>query len=93
MTLRSKRIASGLCIDCGKLRGTDGTSTRCADDARKVNRKQATRIARLRRRRKKHNQCTECGEQLRGKGTLCPVHLHLQLQADRRYRRKQSLTP
>ena len=91
MTLRRKRIDQGLCIDCGDLRGTDGTATRCAADARKVNQKQASRIARLRRRRKKHNQCTECGEQLTGKGTLCPVHLLLQLQADRRYRRRQDV--
>lgn len=93
MTIRRQRIASGLCIDCGKSRGTEGTATRCAEDARKLNQKQAARIARLRRRRKKHNQCTECGEQLKGKGTLCPVHLHLQLQADRRYRRRQAAPP
>lgn len=93
MTLRHKRISQGLCIDCGSPRGEDGTSTRCADDARELNQKQAARIARLRRRRRKKGQCTECGEELRGKGTLCPVHLHLQRQADRRYRRKQSVSP
>lgn len=83
---RTERKAAGLCEECGKPRGEDGTAKHCRECAAQHNRKQASRNQRVRGERRSHNQCLECGEKLINKrDTLCSIHKYKRSVNDKRY--------
>lgn len=99
MTLRSKRqqlIADGLCVNysrCGRERGADGTKTMCRECAKAKSEKEAKRLSRMRRRKRKDGLCIEdgCRENAYKNRIRCKTHLILAAQANQRHRRKFKL--
>lgn len=84
--IRAERKAAGLCEECGKPRGEDGTAKHCRKCAIRHNKKQASRNQTMRAYRRAHNQCLECGERLLGKkDTLCSIHKYKKSLTDKRY--------
>lgn len=89
MRQKQQRKEQGLCIDCGKPRGEDGTTIRCRRCADSRNRRRALKLSEIRKERRARGECTQCGDKCRG--SLCRVHKVMQAQADaRHYRLRQS---
>jgi len=62
---QNSRISAGLCMDCGTLRGPDGTTVNCRSCALKKSRRASDRSARLRLEwRANESLCNSCGKTL-----------------------------
>lgn len=58
---KTRRIANGLCVDCGESRRSDGTTTRCRSCAKTASQRATARSAKLREQRRFNRLCIRCG--------------------------------
>ena len=68
-----RRATSGLCIDCGKARGADGTTMLCRPCAKRASSFASKRTTRIRADRHANGLCIVCNQPFEGEARECPT--------------------